>query len=171
MADILLTYADADQAAGQALEEALLAAGFAVMSGAPPSDRARLATRAKAAHAVVVLWSRRASGSPAVLRQAAQARRAGNLVAARIDKNAPPALFARGLPHVDLSSHTGLDDLLARLAAPAAAAAPMPKSAASAPTQTALAAPTQTRKGGAALWWIAGGLLLLVALALGLNVM
>lgn len=180
MADIVLAYAPQDGAAGAAVGEALAAAGFDVVADPPPSARSRLAKRAADAHAVVVLWSRHATASPSVLRQAAQARQAGKLIGACLGKMTPPPL-SRGAPAVDLSAHDGLDDLLAALAPPASSSTPTAgantvskppataKAAASpvfAPTATADV--TEPRKRASGLPWVVAAILVLGALAAAL---
>lgn len=178
MAGIVLAFAPADAAAGAAVEEALAAAGFDVETDAPPSARSWLAKRAARSQAVVVLWSRHASVSPGVLRQAAQARQAGKLIAARLDK-AAVAPVTRGATAIDLAAHDGLDALLARLTAVSASPAPIPP-AASAPAKpapmraadplpsAASAAASTPRKGVSVMLIVAGAIGLMAALAAGL---
>lgn len=129
MAGIVLAFAREDREAGDALGQALADAGYEVEASPPPSSRSWLARRAEQAQAVVVLWSRHAPASSALIRQAAQAKRAGKLVAVRLDASPRPAGLTRGVPPLDLRAPDGLDALLARLAAPPApakAAAAMP---------------------------------------------
>jgi hypothetical protein len=118
MAAIVLAFAPEDRDAGDALGEALAAAGYEVQATPPPSARSLLVRRAAAAQAVVVLWSRHAPGSAALIRQVAQARRVGNLVPVQLDAAPRPASLVRGLGVVDMRSHDGFDALLERLAIP-----------------------------------------------------
>jgi hypothetical protein len=177
MADIVLTFAREDQAAGDAVGAALTAAGFDVVADTPPSARSWLAKRAEQSRAVVVLWSRHTSGSPSVLRQAAQARQVGKLVSARLDKAAPPPRMARGLVSVDLQAPDGLDVLLARLTAagappkaltaakPIAAAPPLSVAKSAKVAAAENADVSEPRKRASAWPWIAGAVLLCAALA------
>lgn len=173
MGEIVLAYAPADAAMGAAVEEILEAAGFDVSTKPPPSSRAWLAKRAAAAQAVVVLWSRHAPSSPGVLRQAAQARAAGKLIAAHLDK-VPAPLAARGNTAVDLSAPDGLEALLARLTVPAkAASTPTPTAGtarasgtvAPAAAPAAVTAPEPARRGGSSAVWVMVAISLLAALA------
>ena len=172
MADIVLTFAREDQAAGDAVGAALTAAGFDVVADTPPSARSWLAKRAEQSRAVVVLWSRHASASPSVLRQAAQARQVGKLVSARLDRAAPPPRMARGMASVDLQAPDGFDVLLARLTAageaPKAAAKPSaaaPSSPAAKVAATANIELPEPRKRASAWPWVVGAVLVCGALA------
>lgn len=135
MAPILLRYADADASYGEHLLTTLTQAGLKVSAAPAPATRQRSAAEAQASQAVVVLWSRQALRSPALLLQAAMAKAQGKLVAARIEPGVAPLGDAA---LVDLTDwRRGLADLTAHLQptapAPGAAAAIRPASAKSAP--------------------------------------
>jgi hypothetical protein len=90
MAPILLRYAEADAPYGEHLLSTLTEAGLAVSAAPAPATRQRCAAQAEASQAVVVLWSRQALRSPALLLQAAMAKAQGKLVAARIEPGVSP---------------------------------------------------------------------------------
>ena len=172
MAAIVLAFAPEDRAAGDAVGEALAAAGYDVQTSPPPSARSWLTRRAAEAQAVVVLWSRHAPGSPALIRQAAQARRVGKLVAVRLDAAPRPVGLGRGVGAVDLRAHDGIDALLAKLAAPSTPAPAPAASKSLAPARAAAetvappenAATARPRKHASAWLLIAGAALLTATL-------
>jgi hypothetical protein len=160
MAPILLRYADADASYGEHLLSTLTQAGLPVTAAPAPATRQRSAAQAEASQAVVVVWSRQALRSPALLLQAAMAKAQGKLVAARIE----PGVAALGAAEVvDLTDWPkGLAALTAYLRPTSNGPAP------SAVTPTALWSPPRIQtaakaKGGGWLW-----LLLPVAVGIGL---
>ena len=105
MADVFISYARTDRDAAAALAAWLEAQGFAVwwdsaLAGGENFSR-RIEQELAAASAVVVLWSRAASGSDWVRDEAATAKAAGKLVPASIDGSAPPLGF-QGLHTIPL---------------------------------------------------------------------
>lgn len=163
MAPILLRYAEADAPFGEHLLTTLTEAGLTVSAAPAPATRQRSAAEAQASQAVIVLWSRQALRSPALLLQAAMAKAQGKLVAARIEPGVAPLGAAEV---VDLTDwRRGLAALTAYLQPPHAA--PSSASAVAPPVAAAWSEPkiqtAKAAKSGGRLW-----IMLLVAVGIAL---
>jgi hypothetical protein len=163
MTPILLRYADADASYGEHLLSTLTQAGLTISAAPAPATRQRAAAETQASQAVVVVWSRQALRSPALLLQAAMAKAQGKLVAARIE----PGLAAPGKAEVvDLTDwRRGFAALTAYLLQPPAAPAGAATSATTAAGQWS-EPKTRSAKPAKSGGWLWGALLLAVGSAL-----
>jgi adenylate cyclase len=97
MAQVFVSYARADEAQAEKVEQALRSAGYEVWRDAElPAHRSYaevIEERLKAADAVVVLWSGEAAKSQWVRAEADTARAAGTLVQVTTDGSLPPIPF------------------------------------------------------------------------------
>jgi adenylate cyclase len=97
MAQVFVSYARAEEAQAEKVEQALRSAGYEVWRDAElPAHRSYaevIEERLKAANAVVVLWSAEAAKSQWVRAEADTARAAGTLVQATTDGSVPPIPF------------------------------------------------------------------------------
>lgn len=170
VSEIIVTHAADASARAARVAKKLDALGFKIrnefdIDGAlSPHARRRRAEEIAKAERLLVLWSKDAASSPALLDAAARARAAGKLTLVRLDAAAPPASLRRA-EAADLSNWLGRDTprwraLVAALGRTGAKAA-TPHRAAAAPAG-AMPAPAEKKGGG--LGWV---LLLLVIAAAG----